>query len=215
MLVPDPLGPAGERVKVLDFGIAKLLEAKQIRTATHAVMGTPTYMSPEQCRGAGAVDEKSDVYSLGIILYLMLAGRPPFVADNAGDLIGMHLFQTPPPLTALSPGLPASLWPFLQQLLHKDKDQRPTMNVLAEMIVKLAQSSKLAESGRSSTSALPDGWSRNPVAIANSREAATLDSVKRRIPKGQGVGWGLLLGVLIAAGTLLLVALLMRLKTPG
>ena len=72
MLVPDPLGPDGERVKILDFGIAKLQTAHRDHvTADRAVMGTPLYMSPEQCEEAGSVDGKSDVYSLGCILFEM------------------------------------------------------------------------------------------------------------------------------------------------
>jgi len=71
MLVPDPVAPGGERVKLLDFGIAKLLKAADSnapKTNTLAVMGTPMYMSPEQCAGAGGVDAKTDVYSLGCLL---------------------------------------------------------------------------------------------------------------------------------------------------
>jgi len=71
MLVADPIAPGGERVKILDFGIAKLTKAidrGSVKTDTLAVMGTPMYMSPEQCAGAGGVDAKTDVYSLGCVL---------------------------------------------------------------------------------------------------------------------------------------------------
>ncbi|HMY59747.1 MAG TPA: protein kinase, partial [Pseudomonadota bacterium] len=76
MLVRDPDFPGGERVKLLDFGIAKMAEhlsAQPVRTKSDVLMGTPTYMAPEQCRGAKLATDRSDVYSLGVILYQMLA----------------------------------------------------------------------------------------------------------------------------------------------
>src|SRR5207248_990205 len=79
-LVRDPEMPSGERIKLLDFGIAKLAGDTGInaqKTRTGAVMGTPTYMAPEQCRGVG-VDHCADLYALGCILFEMLCGRPPF-----------------------------------------------------------------------------------------------------------------------------------------
>lgn len=79
-----------ERVKGLDFGIAKrVADARQGRTASQVVMGTPAYVSPDQ--GAGEVDAQADVYSLGVVLFEMLAGRTPFIAEGSGELIGMHL----------------------------------------------------------------------------------------------------------------------------
>lgn len=133
MLVPDPLGPGGERVKVLDFGIAKLVaEAHQGRTAGSLVMGTPTYMSPEQCRGAGAVDEKTDVYSLGIILFEMLVGRPPFVAAGAGEILGMQLFQPVPSILELAPDVHPDTAAFTQALLSKERTQRPSMREVSQ-----------------------------------------------------------------------------------
>lgn len=140
MLVPDPVAPGGERVKVLDFGIAKLTsvaEHSSVATDAKAVMGTPMYMSPEQCSGAGNVDGKSDVYSLGCVLFQTLAGRPPFVGEGTGHLIGMHLFQEPPMLASLLPELPRSVSEFVQRLLIKDKELRPSMAQVADELAKL------------------------------------------------------------------------------
>src|ERR1041384_7186384 len=86
-LVRDPEVVSGERAKVLDFGIAKLGDQTGVKTQTNAVMGTPIYMSPEQCRGAGRVDARSDIYSMGCVLYHMLTGRPPFDSEGMGERI--------------------------------------------------------------------------------------------------------------------------------
>lgn len=128
MLVPDPVVPGGERVKLLDFGIAKLAAGTPMgRTSSQIIMGTPSYMSPEQCRGAGAVDGKSDVYSLGVLLFQMLAGQLPFYAEGAGELIAKHLYQEPPALAALAPELPDEVSALVHKLLAKDRLLRPTM----------------------------------------------------------------------------------------
>src|SRR5215475_8740763 len=110
-LVPDPELPSGERVKLLDFGIAKLapISGEVSQTRTGMVMGTPTYMAPEQCRGAGSVDHRADLYSLGCVAYHMMCGRPPFVSDGAGDLIARHLYFAPDPLRSLCPDIPARI----------------------------------------------------------------------------------------------------------
>ena len=92
-MVPDPHDPERERIKVLDFGIAKLQQSANdsVKTRTGTLMGTPIYMSPEQCRGTQTVDHRSDIYSLGIIFFEMLCGQPPFVSEGFGELVNMHL----------------------------------------------------------------------------------------------------------------------------
>lgn len=130
MLVPDPAMPTGERVKILDFGLAKLAavqEAAMVKTNSQAVLGTPLYMSPEQCQGAGQVDAKTDVYSLGCMLYEMLSGRPPFLGAGPGEVIGKHLFKEPEPLAKVAPEVPPALATLVDRLLVKSRDERPTM----------------------------------------------------------------------------------------
>ncbi len=114
-------------VKVLDFGIAKLhadLVTREIHTATGAVIGTPRYMSPEQCRGHGIIDRRSDVYALGVILYEMLCGGPPFVSEGVGEVIFMHIAQPPVPPRKLNSQIPVPLEAAILKALAKDPNDR-------------------------------------------------------------------------------------------
>jgi serine/threonine-protein kinase len=95
-LVPDPEVPGGERIKLLDFGIAKLAESGAANmTQAGVVIGTPSYMAPEQCRGV-SVDHRADLYSLGCVLYELCSGRPPFVGEGAGDVLAAHIHLAVP-----------------------------------------------------------------------------------------------------------------------
>jgi serine/threonine-protein kinase len=126
-LVADPAVPGGERIKILDFGIAKLIDsadASHSRTQTGVIMGTPAFMSPEQCRGAGGVDHRTDIYAIGCVLFNMLCGRPPFIAGTPGDLIVAHLRSEPPRPSELVPGLSPEIDAFVLRCLAKDPDQR-------------------------------------------------------------------------------------------
>src|SRR6185295_10120963 len=96
-------------VKVLDFGIARPPEGETgFKTATGVLLGTPAYMSPEQCAGA-AVDGRSDLYALGVMLYEMATGRPPFVGNSFTALLIAHTSAPPPPLAGRAPELPAPI----------------------------------------------------------------------------------------------------------
>jgi tRNA A-37 threonylcarbamoyl transferase component Bud32 len=127
-LVPDERHPGREQVKLLDFGIAKLgqgvLASESVRTRTGAVMGTPLYMSPEQCRGTREIDHRSDIYSLGVILYEMVCGQPPFFSEGFGELAHLHISAPPPPPHTLTPGLPPALEAALLRALSKEPAAR-------------------------------------------------------------------------------------------
>ncbi len=145
MLVADPEAPGGERAKLLDFGIAKLRaelnESEDTRHVTMAgtLMGTPTYMSPEQCRGSGQVDDRTDVYSLGVLLYLLIGGRPPFVADGPGEVMLMHMTQQPPPLSSYAPETPLELVTLVHQMLQKERSDRPSMAEVSGRLLQLCE----------------------------------------------------------------------------
>ncbi len=113
--------------KVLDFGIAKLaVQGVAGQTKTGMLMGTPAYMSPEQCRGGSkAVDGRSDIYSLGCILYEVLCGQPPFVRDGAGELIVAHVAEPPDDPRKLVPELPPAIAGLALRMLGKNVEDRP------------------------------------------------------------------------------------------
>src|SRR5205823_5414591 len=126
-IVPDPHEPDRERIKVLDFGIAKLQQGSagdSVKTRTGTLMGTPIYMSPEQCRGTRAIDHRSDIYSLGVILFEMLTGQPPFVSEGFGELVNLHLNVAPPVPSSRNPAIPPALDALVLRMLEKNADQR-------------------------------------------------------------------------------------------
>ena len=136
-LVPDHEVVGGERVKILDFGIAKLADDQpgKIKTHTGAIMGTPVYMSPEQCRGAGDLDHRSDIYALGCLLFHLLVGRPPFEGEGMGEILAMHLREPAPPPSSRVPGLTPEIDAVVLRCLAKQPDARfQTMTELATAI---------------------------------------------------------------------------------
>jgi serine/threonine protein kinase len=125
-VVPDPHDPDRERIKVLDFGIAKLQQSANdsVKTRTGTLMGTPIYMSPEQCRGTKTVDHRSDIYSLGIIFFEMLCGQPPFVSEGFGELVNMHLNVAAPAPSSQNPDISPAIDAIVLKMLAKNPDER-------------------------------------------------------------------------------------------
>jgi predicted Ser/Thr protein kinase len=115
--------------KITDFGLAKLSQSPNL-TGSGAIIGSPAYMSPEQASGK-PVDARSDIYSLGITLYEMLSGRPPFEGGTAEILI-KHLIEPPPPISEFVKDIPKDLEKLIDDLLVKDPDERvPDMDTVA------------------------------------------------------------------------------------
>ncbi|HYH87417.1 MAG TPA: protein kinase [Pyrinomonadaceae bacterium] len=124
IVIPADEDSPTERVKVVDFGIAKLrdMAADNTLTAAGAMVGTPFYMSPEQCKGE-SLDARADVYSLGAMLYELLAGAPPFNAPTLTGIIIQHISHPPPPIPQ-DAGVPPSLQAAIERALSKDSDKR-------------------------------------------------------------------------------------------
>ena len=132
-------------LKILDFGLAKLMEQEEqgiSATRTGAMMGTPLVIAPEQ--GAGRIREisaRTDLYSLGVILYWMLSGRPPFQSSEVWELISAHIKEPPPLLEEVAPPLPADVAGLVAQCLEKSPPKRPASarEVLARFAAALGE----------------------------------------------------------------------------
>ncbi|MFO0577291.1 MAG: serine/threonine-protein kinase [Polyangia bacterium] len=179
MVVSDPAVPGGRRLKLLDFGIAKLsLEisgAVPVHTRAGAVLGTPCYMAPELWRGAPTADGRADVYALGILLWELLAGARLFASDRTETVMYLHLHQSPPHLRERVPAISDATERWVHAMLAKAPEERPTMAQLAE---------KLAES------LFPAA--NTPLAAARSQRARPNRS---RLPVIGGLALGLALSV--------------------
>jgi serine/threonine protein kinase len=124
-IVRDAEALGGERPKVLDFGVAKLSgDFDRSQTMAGTMVGTPAYMSPEQCRGAREVDTRSDIYALGCVLARLVTGRLPFVRSGMGELISAHMNDAPARPSDVAPGLPTEIDDIVLRCLAKSPDDR-------------------------------------------------------------------------------------------
>ena len=111
------------QLKISDFGLARLVDDAGELTATGMVMGTPTYMSPEQCQGA-ELDGRSDLYSLGVVLYEVATGTPPFRVKSLSEAVFKHISATPPRPREIQPDLPPALDDIIMRCLEKNPANR-------------------------------------------------------------------------------------------
>jgi eukaryotic-like serine/threonine-protein kinase len=137
-LIADPRRLGKKQIKVLDFGIAKLQRSTlgQVhQTRTGIIIGTPLYMSPEQCMGSKEIDARADIYSLGVILYEMVCGRRPFESDAVFVVINMHINDRPVPPQSHRPDVPDELQSLILRALAKSPSDRP--GSMAELLSQL------------------------------------------------------------------------------
>jgi serine/threonine protein kinase len=120
--------PATRTARILDFGLGRIAQENRDRsrlTRDHQILGTPDYMAPEQAKDARTADVRSDIYSLGCTLYFLLAGRPPFQASSALDLLARHETETPEPIASLRPDVPRPVASLVDRMLSKSPADRP------------------------------------------------------------------------------------------
>jgi serine/threonine protein kinase len=175
--------PSGEP-KIMDFGIAKIPAAQL--TAAGEFFGTPSYMSPEQARGASDLDGRSDLFSLGAILYLLLTGEQAFSATNVPAILLRVSAENPPPPSSLAPGIPAAVDRLVARMLAKEPGMRyPTGRAVVDAIEAI-----LAALGAA------------PLPVGAPREADVPTAPKPRPhPGGRGSRtWVGLLAILLALG---------------
>jgi serine/threonine protein kinase len=203
MLVRDDEIVIGERAIVLDFGIAKLFADGEStgKTRTGVFMGTPAYMSPEQCRGAADLDHRTDIYALGCIVFEMLTGRSPFIGQGHGEIVGMHQYVPAPAVRSFRADIPEAFDAIVQRALAKSPGDRfATMMELAGALSPFAVHAVRTQP----PSANPGGLTQptgapppsSPSTYANSR--GEVHAPPRRSRRGLAIGVGAVVAAIVA-----------------
>jgi eukaryotic-like serine/threonine-protein kinase len=212
------------RVKLLDFGISKLAALPGARsdigmTSTQALMGSPLYMSPEQLRSAKNVDRRTDLWSMGIILYEALTGRSPFEADTLPGVCAMIMAEPAPALRSLRPELPVALEAVVMRCLEKEPARRyADAAALAEALAPFggaevqAGAQRVGRVVRASMQSGPDleAASTAPPAVASSliaRTNAAFTHSSRNVRRSPAMAFAVGAGVLTIAAIVIAVVL--------
>ena len=206
-VTPAPEMPSGFRIKLLDFGIAKLNAASAgvVQTRVDALLGTPRYMSPELCRGAANASSAADVYSLGCMFFEMLCGQPPYLADNPIAIFTMHLTEPVPSARARNGAISPALDRLIAAMMAKNPEARPTMRaIISELEPQGSRPYSPRPSGRQAILPNPpvaglDG----PNTTLSGSAAEAQREIQATQQRGRGkVLWGLAaVGFVIAVGS--------------
>jgi eukaryotic-like serine/threonine-protein kinase len=201
------------QVKILDFGVAKILASpdgeQSVKTRTGSLMGTPLYMSPEQCKGAGVLDHRTDIYSLGVMLYEMLAGRPPFTAEGVGELFAKHMLEEPPHLTEFAPQTPPHMAAAIMKSLAKEPDARfPNMEEFRKAVVGEIRLSGPMPTGarRAASSTMAQTMSAKASTTLSSASSEIDEIAFDRPARRTKMAVGVVVGLVAVAGIAFLVA---------
>ena len=202
--------PEGE-VKVTDFGIARAINTEESLTQTGAVMGTAAYFSPEQAEGKG-VDARSDIYSLGVVLYEMAVGRPPFTGDSPVAVASKHVRDDPALPRAVNPRVPVALEAVIMKAMAKDPAARyGSAEELRADLLRFAEGRPVEASDATLTSvmgavgagaattSMMNATGRTAAVPASSRPSATAKEEEERKKRTRRLVW-ILIGLLVLLG---------------
>ena len=184
--------PEGEQAKVLDFGIAKVKEARlgeggqMTLTGAGIVVGTPQYMSPEQAKGmrGDELDARSDLYSLGVVMYEMLTSDLPFKAENLMDMLLAHVQRPPKPLFVVRPGanIPSSLASLVMRMLQKKRELRPqSAAALIDEIIRVEKGVPLTPMRLSGSFTKPGGEGRGVLSSSGTLVGSDLPEAPQQL----------------------------------
>ncbi|MCG8420045.1 MAG: serine/threonine protein kinase [Proteobacteria bacterium] len=188
-IVPDAEVVGGERVKLLDFGIAKVTDElgnSLNRTTAGMIMGSPLYMSPEQCIGKNEVDYRADIYALGCVMYHLICGRPPFTGSGSGEIIAQHIYQTPDPPRHHEPSLDPQVESIIVcALAKKPRDRFRDMGEFEQALIRAGAASNTGPEHHVVSTAYPH---QRPPAVELDQRSGQQSRVQGRSSPSGGHG---------------------------